>query len=92
MSQFNSSCTASTNIGDPNGTFLHPFSRPLEIATFEPETVDWARATERSVDDVEEASSQRRGFASAIRDPEVIKAIQFGRPGSMARRWPADDP
>ncbi len=69
-------------------------------------TGNWAMATEREVDlelvlaadistsmDLEEAALQRRGFALAIRHPEVIEAIRSGPLGRIAiayMEW-ADD-
>jgi hypothetical protein len=60
-------------------------------------TGNWAQAGERAVDlelvlaadisssmDLEEAALQRRGFADAIRHPEVIETIQGGRLGRIA--------
>ena len=62
-----------------------------------PFTLDYALAMERTVDlelvlaadisdsmDVEEAALQRQGFASAIRHPQVIEAIQSGPLGRIA--------
>ncbi len=69
-------------------------------------TGNWAMATEREVDlelvlaadistsmDLEEAALQRRGFALAIRHPQVIEAIRSGPLGRIAiayMEW-ADD-